>query len=150
MRKSVFLVITLFILLFGCGEANPIAVEIKEVCSQPMGTNVTIQGYLSLPQMLEVTKYTRKGQSVSMSYKLFLMTQPDASSDAVPVILSVTGISEPNKIKTLPDKYTWNDLIAYTDDGKTSVAGNLIKLTGKVNPNDKNICQVNVLKIENP
>ena len=150
MRRLYFSIIILIFLLSGCGETKSIAVEIKDVCSQPTGTNVTIFGYLSLPQMLEVTKYTRNGQSVSMSYKLYLMTKQDATGDAAAVILSATGVSEPNKIKTLPDKYTWTDLIAYTDDGKTSMAGNLIKLSGKVNPNDKNGCQVNVIKIENP
>lgn len=150
MRKLTFAIISLIIFLFGCSETKPIAVEIKDVCSQPMGTNVTISGYLSLPQLMEVTKYTRNGQGVSMNYKLFLMTKQDASGNTVAVILSATGISEPNKIKTLPDRYSWSDLIAYTDDGKTDTAGNLIKLTGKVNPNDKNGCQVNVTKIENP
>lgn len=137
-------------LLFGCGETKPLAVEIKDVCSQPTGTNVTIQGYLSLPQMMEVTKYTRNGQGVSMNYKLLLMTKPDKTGDSVAVILTATGISEPNKIKTLPDKYDWNDLVAYTNEGKTSVSGNLVILTGKVNPDEKNGCQVNVIKIENP
>lgn len=150
MKIKVFLLIAMCINVFGCGESKPIAVEIKDVCSQPTGTNVTIQGYLSLPQMLEVTKYTRNGQGVSMNYKLFLMTKQEATGDAVAVILSATGFSEPNKIKTLPERYSWNDLVAYTDDGKTSVAGNLVKLTGKINPNEKNGCQLNVMKIENP
>ena len=146
LRFSITIIISL---LFGCGETKPLAVEIKDICSQPKGENVTISGYLSLPQMMEVTKYTRNGESVKMNYKLFLMSKQDTTGDSVAVILSATGISEPNKIKTLPDKYTWNDLVAYTNDGKTSVAGNLIKLTGKVNPNEKNGCQVNVTKIEN-
>lgn len=149
MKILTFIVISLLLLLSGCSEPKPIAVEIKDVCSQPTGTNVTISGYLSLPELMEVTKYTRNGQGVSINYKLFLMTKQDATGDAVAVILFATGISEPNKIKTLPDKYTWNDLIVYTDEGKTTMAGNLVKLSGKVNPNDKNGCQVNVMKIEN-
>lgn len=150
MKTLKFLTAMLSLLLFGCNETKPVAIEIKDVCSQSIGTNVTIQGYLSLPQMLEVTKYTRGGRGVSMNYKLFLMTKQDATGDAVAVILSATGISEPNKIKTLPEKYTWNDLVAYTNDGKTSIAGNLVKLTGKVNPNEKNGCQLNVIKIDHP
>ena len=150
MKIRAFLLIAISICFLGCGETKPITVEIKDVCSQTTGTNVSIQGYLSLPEMLEVTKFTRGGQGSSMNYKLFLMTKQDATGDAVPVILSATGISEPNKIKTLPDKHNWSDLVAYTEDGKTSVAGNLVKLTGTVKPNDKSGCQVNVMKIENP
>lgn len=149
MKKIYLIIFGLILFLFGCGDSKPINVDIKDVCSQPTGTNVSIQGYLSLPKMLEVTKYTRGGQGGSMNYKLFLMTKQDATGDAAAVILSATGISEPNKIKTLPENYTWNDLIAYTDDGKEIPAGKLLKLTGKVNPNEKNGCQVNVMKIEN-
>lgn len=98
--------------------------------------------------MMEVTKYTRNGESVKMNYKLFLMSKQDTTGDSVAVILSATGVSEPNKIKTLPEKYSLNDLVAYTDNGKISFAGDFIKLSGKVNPNDKNRCQVNVMKIE--
>lgn len=29
----------------GCGEKPPVSVEVKEVCSQPMGTNVAIKSF---------------------------------------------------------------------------------------------------------
>ena len=134
-------------LVVGCGK--PVPVEIKNVCSQPEGTEVVIEGYLSLPNNMERMSY-RKGSSVSVSYQLFLMTKPDATGDEVRTILWGSHEGKPNKIKPLPEKYTWNDLIAYTDDGKTSTAGQKIKLTGAVKANDKGSCDVNVTKIENP
>lgn len=133
--------------MFGCGK--PMAVEIKNVCSQPEGMEVIVQGYLSLPDNMERMSYY-KGKNVSVSYQLFLMTKPDATGDEVRAILWGSHEGKPNKIKPLPEKYTWNDLIAYTDDGKTSIAGQILKLTGTVKPNDRGSCDVNVTKIENP
>ncbi len=57
---KVLRLIIIGILLFACSFDKPVAVEIKDVCSQSEWTNVTIQGYLSLPEMLEVTKFTQK------------------------------------------------------------------------------------------
>jgi hypothetical protein len=53
---------------------------------------------------------------------------------------------EPNKIKPLPGSYTWNDLLVYTDDGKSLGAGQIVKVTGEVEPNEKSKCAVNVTK----
>lgn len=136
-------------ILFAFGCSKPIAVQIKDACSQPDGTEVIIQGYLSLPNNMERMSY-RKGDNVSVSYQLFLMTKPDATGDQVRTILWGSYEGKPNKIKPLPEKYTWNDLIVYTDDGKISTAGQIIKLTGAVKPNDKGSCDVNVTKIEHP
>ncbi len=133
---------------FGCGETPPVAVEVKDVCSQPEGTNVTIKGYFSLPKSMEVTKYTRGGQGAGINYKLILMTKQDATGDAVFVNMSGTVDPRPNKIKMLPDNYTWNDLVAYTDDNKTVVASDMTQLTGPVELSEKDKCKVNVWKIE--
>ena len=150
MRIRLFSFILISIYSLYCGEAKPIAVEIKDVCSQSLGTNVTIQGYLSLPQMLEFTKFRRSGQSERKDYKLFLSSQKNESEDKAAIILLTSESYEPNKIKDLPERASQEDIILYTNDGKTITAEKLFKLTGKVNPNDKNGCQVNVTKIENP
>lgn len=131
-----------------CGEKTAIPVEIKEVCSQPAGTNVAIKGYFSMPKQMEVTKYTVGGQGAGINYKLILMTKQDATGDAVFVNMSGTADPRPNKIKMLPDKYTWKDLAAYTDDNQTATAGDLVQLTGAVELSDKDKCKVNVGRIE--
>lgn len=133
-----------------CGEAPPVAVDVKDVCSQPIGTNVTVQGYFSLPKSLEVTRYTRGGQGAGINYKLILMTKQDASGDAVFVNMSGTTATAPNTIKMLPDNYSWKDLTAFTHDNKTIVAGELAKLTGSTAADEKDRCKVNVHKIEKP
>jgi hypothetical protein len=133
-----------------CSDAQPVVVEIKDVCSQPIGTNVTIQGYFSLPKSLEVTRYTRGGQGAGINYKLILMTKQDASGDAVFVNMSGTTATAPNTIKMLPDSYTWKDLTAFTEDNKTIVAGELAKLTGPTAADEKDRCKVNVHKIAKP
>ncbi|MGD9563385.1 MAG: hypothetical protein AB7F88_14100 [Pyrinomonadaceae bacterium] len=150
MRDSVIAatIAALMLILGGCGEKPPIAIEVKDACSQPNGTNVTVKGYFSLPKQLEVTKYTIGGQGAGINYKLILMTKQDATGDAVFVNMSGTVDPRPNKIKMLPDKYTWNDLVAYTDDNQTVVASNLVQLSGAVELSDKDKCKVNVARIE--
>lgn len=151
MTKSPIALLVLAVsLAVSCSETPPIAVEIKDVCSQPIGTNVTIQGYFSLPKSLEVTRYTRGGQGAGINYKLILMTEKDASGDAVFVNMSGTSVTDPNRIKMLPDSYTWKDLTAFTEDNKTIVAGELAKLTGPTEADEKDRCKVNVHRIEKP
>ncbi len=148
MRILTAIMIAGIALTAGCSEKPPIAVEVKDVCAQPEGTNVSIKGYFSLPKSLEVTKYTRGGQGAGINYKLILMTKADATGDAVFVNMSGTVEPRPNKIKMLPDNYTWNDLIAYTADNKTVVGGEVATLTGTVAPDPKDKCKVDVSKIE--
>ncbi|MEP6900796.1 MAG: hypothetical protein ABJA66_03540 [Actinomycetota bacterium] len=146
MKKLIFILIVL--LMFGCGK--PVAVEIKDVCSQPAGTNVVIQGYISLPPQIETIQLTRKGRLEAVGLQLFLMTKADATGDEVRTIFWTSDKDEPNKIKPLPREFTWNDLLVYTDDGKQIGAGKIVKITGEVKPDEKSKCEVNVTKIENP
>lgn len=146
--SSVIAAAIVVVVVAGCSEKPPVSVEVKDVCSQPMGTNVAIKGYFSLPKQLEVTKYTRGGQGAGVNYKLILMTKQDATGDAVFVNMSGTVDPRPNTIKMLPENYTWNDLIAYTDDNKTVVGGQTTQLTGETAADDKDRCKVNVKKIE--
>lgn len=138
------------LLTFATACSKPVAVEIKDACAKPKGTNVVLQGFISLPREMEITKYTRGGQGAGITYKLYLMTKADASGDAVGALFSGTGIAERNKVKSFPANYTWNDLLAYTDDGKEIGPGKLIKVTGEVAADDKEGCRVNVYKIEAP
>jgi hypothetical protein len=147
MKMQNLICLILAALLFGCGK--PLPVQVKDVCSQPEGTNVITQGYLSLPNFMERMSY-RKGNNVSVSYTLFLMTKPDATGESVRALLWGSHEGKPNKIKPIPEKYTWNDLLIYTDDGKMLGAGAPVKLTGTTQKNDKGNCDINVTKIENP
>ena len=140
--------LVLVFLIFGCSK--PVSVEIRDVCQKPAGTDVVIQGYLSLPNNMEMMSYRKGDGNASVSYQLFLMTKLDATGDSVRTILWGSAEGKPNKIQPLPAKYTWNDLLAYTDDGRTIGPGKPVKLTGTVKPNDKGKCDVNVYKIEAP
>ncbi len=42
---------------FGCGGAKPVAVEIRDVCAQKAGTNVILEGYISLPRLLTCANF---------------------------------------------------------------------------------------------
>lgn len=148
MKKLKLICIAFVFLMFGCSK--PIPVEVKDVCSQPEGTSIIIQGYISLPQVIDTIQMTRKGRIEAVGLQLFLMTKADATGDSVKTTFWTSDKSEPNKIKPLPKGYTWNDLLVYTDDGKTIGPGKVVKITGEVKPNDKSKCEVNVTKIENP
>jgi hypothetical protein len=135
--------------MFGCGKTI-VPVEVKDVCAQPEGARIMTQGYISLPQTIDTIQLTKGGSIVAVGLQLFLMTKPDASGEAVRATFWTSDKNEPNKIKPLPRAYTWNDLLVYTDDGKTLGAGKIVKITGEIKPDDKYKCAVSVTKIENP
>ena len=148
MKKLKLICIAFVFSMFGCSK--PVPMEIKDVCSQPEGTDVIIQGFISLPQVIDTIQMTRQGRIEKVGLQLFLMTKADATGDSVKTTFWVSDKSEPNSIKPLSKGYTWNDLLVYTDDGKTIGPGKVVKVTGEVKPNDKSKCEVNVTKIENP
>lgn len=148
MKKTIFVVI-LSALMCGCGS-SPKPFEIKDVCTQPEGTNAILQGYLSLPKTIDTIQLTKGGKIIEVGYQIYLMTKADASGEAVKVTIWTTNKAEPNKIKAFSNGYSWGDLLVYTDDGKEVSAGKMIKVTGETEPDEKTGCAVSVTKIELP
>lgn len=148
--KRLITLLVISLTAIGCGTPEPVAVEIKDVCAQPVGTYVTIQGYISLPKEMEIVRYTRGGQGAGITYKLFLMTKADATGDSVATVFSGTSQTAKNRIKMVPEKYTWNDLEVYTDSGEAVRAGKVVKITGDIEADEKTRCKVNANKIELP
>ena len=150
MRILKLTIIAMILGMFSC-SSKPVALEIKDVCLQPIGTNVEITGFISLPQLISTIQLRKGGAIKAVGLQLFMMTKADATGDAVMTTFWTSDTGEPNKIKPLPmNSYTWKDLLVYTDDGKSLGAGKVVKITGTVSPNDKSKCEVNVTKIENP
>jgi hypothetical protein len=148
--KKLIIIVGLLICSFGCGK-TPQPFEIKDVCTQPEGTSVITQGYLSLPKTIDTIQNMKGGKITGVAYQIFLMTKTDATGDAVKVTLWTTNQREPNKIKPLPmNGYTWNDLFVYANDGTEIPAGKLIKITGETVSDNKTGCAVAVTKIELP
>ena len=150
MTKKLVLAFCLMVLLFSGCSRKAVPVQIKDVCAQPKGTKVEIQGYVSLPKEIETIQLTRGGRIEAVGLQLYLMTKADATGEAVMTTFWVSDKSEPNKIKPLSKGYTWNDLLVYTNDGKPVGAGTVIKVTGETEPHEKVGCSVNVRKIELP
>ena len=149
--KLLYLAIILNVLFIGGCSSRPVAVEIKDVCKQPIGTNVEITGFISLPQLISTIQLRKGGAIKAVGLQLFMMTKADATGDAVMTTFWTSDKGEPNKIKPLPmNSYTLKDLLVYTDDGKSLGAEKVVKIAGTVSPNDKSQCEVNVTKIENP
>lgn len=46
--KIIFIVV---FLMFGCSSPKPF--EVKDICAQPENTKAILQGYLSLPKMID-------------------------------------------------------------------------------------------------
>ncbi len=148
MKILKLMTIASILFLFGCSSPKPY--EIKDVCAQPEGTGVIVQGYLSLPKTIDTIQLTKGGSITAVGYQIYLMTKSDASGDAVKVTIWTSDKGEPNKIKPLPRGYDWKDLIVYDNDGKEIPAGKVINLTGETTPDEKTGCGVAVTKIELP
>jgi hypothetical protein len=152
MKRTYLLLVAFILLSFGCG-GKPVPIGIKDVCKQPIGTNVEITGYISLPEQFSTLQVTKGGAIKAVGLQLFMITKQDATGDAVMTTFwtTPTAEGEPNKIKPLPmNDYIWNDLLVYTDDGKSAGAGKLIKVSGGTFADEKNGCFVDVSKIELP
>lgn len=149
MKIKIVLIFTTVLLSLTC-SAPPKPFEIKDACSQPVGTNAVLQGYLSLPKTIDTIQLTKGGKIVDVGYQIFLMTKADATGDAVKVTIWTTNKAEPNRIKTFSSGYDWTDLLVYTDDGKEIPAGKVIKLTGEITADKKTGCALNVKKINLP
>jgi hypothetical protein len=148
--KRLIALLAVSLTAIACGDPAPVAVDIKDVCAQPVGTYVTIQGFISLPKEMEIIRYTRGGQGAGITYKLFLMTKADATGDSVATVFSGTSQTAKNRIKMFPANYSWNDLEVYTDKDETVRAGKIVKITGPVEADEKTKCKVNANKIELP
>lgn len=147
MQKLVFFF--LILIVTNCSQ-KPKSVEIKDVCSQPFGTNVILQGYLSLPKMIDTIQLTKAGKITAVGYQIFLFAETETSDDSVKVTLWTTNKAEPNKIKAFSNGYSWKDLLVYTNDGQEVKSRKTIKITGETTPDEKTNCSVSVTKIEFP
>lgn len=145
--KRILIFITLLTFAIGCGKP-PQPFEIKDVCSQPVGTAVSVTGYVSLPKTIDTIQITKGGRITQVGYQMFVMTKADATGDAVKATFWTSDKGEPNSIRPLPRDYTWNDLLVVTDDGKEVKAGKLIKVSGDVTADPKTVCGIGVAKIE--
>ncbi|HMS40258.1 MAG TPA: hypothetical protein PKE69_08535 [Pyrinomonadaceae bacterium] len=148
MKIITLTIIGAFFLMFGCSSPKPF--EIKDLCAQPEGTKVILQGYLSLPKTIDTIQLTKGDSITAVGYQIFLMTKADATGDSAKVTIWTTNKSEPNKIKPLPNGYTGNDLIVYSDKGEEIKSGKQIKITGETVADSKTGCAVSVTKIETP
>ena len=145
--KKILAFMAMLICSTACGSP-PQAVEIKDVCSQPVGTTVSVTGYVSLPKTIDTIQITKGGRITQVGYQMFVMTKADATGEAVKATFWTSDKGEPNSIKPLPRDYTWSDLLVVTDDGKEVKAGKLIKVSGDVTADAKTVCGIGVAKIE--
>ena len=74
MKKLNLIFIAILIFASGC-NSKPVKVEIKEVCSQPIGTTVEITGYISLPKQINTIQLRQGGAIKEVGLQLFMMTK---------------------------------------------------------------------------
>lgn len=150
MKTPVIFLLFVVILTVGCAS-QPFAVEIGDVCSQPRGSDVIVRGYISMPDEIEITKFTRGGDNVGMTYKLSLLGEPEESRVSLAVVIKAGKAGEPNRIRVLPaSSYSRSDLVIYAADTREFVDGQLVEITGAVADHDKEVCVVNVESIRQP
>jgi hypothetical protein len=129
-----------------CAREQPPAVEVTyaDVCSQPEGTVVTLQGYFRLPDTMKT--YTRLRRT---SYRMFFagsITQDNPPFISITVAGTSSGGAK-NQISTMPDNYTYKHLRIFLNDGTAVGPNAYLKITGKLSLLDIG-CSVAVSKIE--
>lgn len=130
--------------------SKPVRAELGDVCSEPEGTVVTVEGYIRLPEMMETIQQMRDGRITAVGHQPLLAASADATRDAVKLTVWTTTAAEPNRIKAFSSDYSWEDWRFYADDGKEVPAGKVIRVTGEIVRDEKTGCAVSVTKIEQP
>lgn len=136
-------------LMFAACSKTPKPFEVRDVCSQPEGSAVIAQGFLSLPKSIDTIQLTKGGKITQVGYQLPLSTKADATGEMVKATIWTTNSKEPNKIKAVPNgAFTANDLLVYADNGSEITAGKPVRLTGETVKDEKAGCVITVTKIE--
>jgi hypothetical protein len=149
MRRTALTVTTLVTFAAGCGQsAKPFA--IRDVCSQPAGTNVVVEGFPSLPRSIETIEVSKGGRIADVAYRIPLMADPDASGTSVKVTIWTTADGEPNRMKSMTNGYGLEELTVYAENGDPVTTGKRVRLTGVTEADRNSGCVVNVTKIETP
>lgn len=129
---------------------------IDDVCQKGDGTLVTVEGFLLLPNFMNILISPQTG---NVTYELFLATQPDGKSSSVKTLALVTHTNEANRIAELPpDGYTQSDLQIFTDTGESVGSFERVRITGKLFKNTirgaaslpGESCFLTIEKIEKP
>lgn len=148
-RKVVVLILATVGLLSG-GCAEPIRVELRDVCSKPAGTVVTVEGYILMPEMMETIQQMSDGRISGVGYQPLLTADTDAMRDAVKLTVWTTRNAEPNRMKELPSVIDRREVLVYSRDGKELEANRILRLTGEITADSASGCALDVKKIEEP
>lgn len=148
MIKRLTFVACVSLMLAACSK-TPKPFEVRDICSQPEGSAVIVQGFLSLPKTIDTIQLTKGGKITQVGYQLPLSTKPDAAGEMVKTTIWTTNSKEPNKIKAVPNgAFTANDLLVYAENGTEITAGKTVKLTGETVKDEKSGCAITVTKVE--
>lgn len=140
---------TCVLLMFTACSKTPRPTEVKDVCSQPEGSAVIAQGFLSLPKTIDTIQLTNGGKITQVGYQLPLSTKADSTGEMVKATIWTTISKEPNKIKAVPNgAFTANDLLVYDENGTEIGAGKAVKLTGETAKDERSGCAISVTKVE--
>jgi hypothetical protein len=106
-------------LLIACGNSQPPqAVPIAEMCTLDSGTNVTAEGFLSLPISALIC---RDGKCKITFYD---------EAGSIPTEFVTTRESSPGKLTMPPAQYTLDDLQVTLKDGSVADRTTRVRITG--------------------
>jgi hypothetical protein len=119
LRTLLFL--ALLVSLVACADPTPPkSVAISEICQLDSGTNVTAEGFLSLPVSALICQ---NGQCKITFYD---------QAGSVPVEFVTSEQATPGKLTLPPKQYTLDDLQVTSADGTLVDRGTKVKITGPV------------------
>ncbi len=128
--------------------AVPKRVAIRDVCLEPEGTTVSVDGFVSLPRTVDTVQLSRGGRVAEVGYQLLVTSDGAGTGDSVKVTLWATESRQANRIKAVTEIGRFGELTVYANDGRELGVGEAVRITGVTVPDVVSGCAVTATKVD--
>lgn len=131
-KKTTLALLVFAVILSACENGSEQS-NLADVCQKEDGTLVTVEGFLLLPNFMNIQINSKTEPA---TYELYFAAQPDGKSASVRTTVPGTRSNEANHIAELPpDGYTQSDLRIFTDSGEPVNSFERVRITGRLSKN---------------
>lgn len=141
-----------FLAIFPACRNASVKTTFAEICGNENFASVEIKGYLRLTETTDSGSdekgfYKLDEDNERVAKKLILTEKQNGTGAFIYVSIDETDERKPNRIQSLPESYTYNDLHIFAADGAEIKSNQPVEVKGKIVKNE-NVCFLKIEKIE--
>ena len=126
-RRALGIFLTATLSLAGCKA--PKLAETDRVCDEPIGTNVTVEGVIAIPRIVNTVYVTRGGAFAEQGSQLIVSGRTGGTAN---VTVWTTDLPQPNRIDAVSKDAETEALRLYSNLGQVIEYGQPVRITGTV------------------